>query len=253
MTKRCPQCGEDKELTIENFTVRKRDNQTGEILAFAGWCRLCSRRKSRERRAQRTPEQLEADRRYHREMYALNRRDAAALERRKARQQIYRKSQKGRETSRAAARKAYHKMKADPERHAAYLELKRIRYHLKRLETGADQRFRKMSAVNGHREHLDVAELAQVVELIEEVRRRVKVFGWQETARRTGVAERVLRRYAGDGVGQNRFIEFESVDRLAMAFGVPLETIVADFAPLQKHLRRTVTTRTTVDPAEVGL
>lgn len=234
--RRCPQCDETKPLDIEHFTPRKRCNETGEILEYSYWCRPCSRRKAAERRAKRTPEQIEADRRYHRSVYEMEQRNEETVRRRRERQRAYRSSPRGRAVANAWAREAYWRMKADPERHAAYLEDKRIKYHLKRLEANGDQRFRKSSAVNGYRGGADVVPIGRVAELVAELDRWIKALGSDEIAARTGVSDRVLRRYVN---GENDYIEFESIDRITLAFGIPLDTVVDldEFKPLQQWLR----------------
>lgn len=150
MSKRCPQCGEIKPLDIEHFTPRKRDNDTGEILDYAGWCKPCAAAKSRQRRAHRTPEQIEADRAYNRSVYEYERRLPDVFQLRREQQRRYRQSELGRATSRAWARAAYQRMKENPERHAAYLEAKRIQYHLQRLEVDRPVRWIRADAVNSY-------------------------------------------------------------------------------------------------------
>jgi hypothetical protein len=130
--KRCPQCGETKPLTSEHWSSRKVDLETGEIIKFAGWCRSCHSAKMRERRAALTEEQREARRAYTREQYRLDMKDPRKRAERNAKERKRREKPRRKESVREAQRRWYRKMKADPERYAAYLESVRIAYRLRR-------------------------------------------------------------------------------------------------------------------------
>lgn len=129
--KRCPQCGETKPLTSEHWSSRKLDPKTGEIVKFAGWCRQCHNAKQRERRARWNEEQREARRAYIRAQYALDMKDAERRERRNAKERERRRKPERKAKAKAAQRRWYEKLKADPERYAAYLEGTRISYRLR--------------------------------------------------------------------------------------------------------------------------
>jgi hypothetical protein len=135
--KRCPQCGETKPLTVEHWSSRKRDLETGEIIRFAGWCRTCHNAKQRARRASWTEEQHEERRAYMRAQYELNMRTPAEREKRNAKERAARMKPPRRESVKRAQRRWYENLKADPVRYAAYLETRRIEQGLRReLKTG---------------------------------------------------------------------------------------------------------------------
>jgi hypothetical protein len=135
--KRCPQCGETKPLTIEHWSSRKRDLETGEIIRFAGWCRPCQNAAQRARRASWTEEKHEERRAYMRAQYELNMRSPGQREKRNAKERAARMKPSRRESVKRAQRRWYEKLKADPVRYAAYLENRRIEQGLRReLKTG---------------------------------------------------------------------------------------------------------------------
>lgn len=146
--KTCPQCEETKPLTAEHWAPNRR-NLAGEVTHYSGWCRLCSARKARERRRKRTPEQIEADRAYHRAVYERRRHDPEV----RARQTAARRRwvRENRDKQRATWRRWYDGVMADPERHAAYLETIRIAYRLRRERQGHKVRIRQSTAANAWR------------------------------------------------------------------------------------------------------
>lgn len=148
--KRCPGCGETKPLTVEHFAPNRRDHETGEVLRYAGWCRPCANEKARQRRASRTPEQVEADRAYHKAVYEMRKDEPAVRERRERTKRAW--AQANPDKQRASWKRWYEGMKADPERHARYLESVRISYRLRReRQTGKMPAVRQATAVNAWR------------------------------------------------------------------------------------------------------
>jgi hypothetical protein len=57
--KRCTACRGWKELSLDNFTVRRRDRETGRIMEWQAECRRRKRERDRRRRANMTPAQRE--------------------------------------------------------------------------------------------------------------------------------------------------------------------------------------------------
>ena len=199
-TKRCPQCGEEKPLTNEHWSPRKRDIETGEILRWAGWCRICHSAKMRERRQNWTEEQKEQRRAYIREQYRLDMKDPAKRAARNAQERERRKKAGRRELVQAAQRRWYERLRADPERWADYLEGRRISYRLlQERKTGqleGQRRVRKgthkpwVAAGRGSaknveplaiwletvlkQDHRDLDELAQIFDVDERVLYRIR-------------------------------------------------------------------------------
>lgn len=132
----CARCKRTFPQTLEFFTSMRRDNETGKILRYHAWCRECHRNYERQRWASRSPEQIEANRRYAREAYEHRRdHDPEFHAKMRANRRAWRAANPEREAEQQ--KRWAERVKADPERHARYLEMRRIYYRLKReQETG---------------------------------------------------------------------------------------------------------------------
>lgn len=132
---------------MEFFGPERRDLETGEILKFNRWCRVCKAADQRDRHARRTPEQRERDREYNRAAYELRRLSPEQRELDRRRKVEWQR--RNPEKVAAASRRYRNRLMADPERYALRLENDRIAYRLGVLDGGREPALRP--AVNGYK------------------------------------------------------------------------------------------------------
>lgn len=115
----CRACGTEKPLTIEHFSPSRRDEQ-GRILQYHGLCKPCSVRQKQER--------IDKMRENNPYAYRLERKRLQATQRK------WRQSHPDRA---AKLNRSYkERLKGDPERHARFLETRRLEYHLRAERNG---------------------------------------------------------------------------------------------------------------------
>jgi len=232
-TRTCPRCERTLPQNLDHFTSMKRDPVTGKILRYHAWCRDCHRAYEKERWANRTPEQIEADQKTAREAYEHRRaHDPDFLEKQRRNRREWRRRNPDKE---AAMQKAWaERLRADTERHEAHLENRRIYARSRQLDRGVSPdelaARRLATAKRAWRQAKDVALAAAFVPHIEQA---IKATTIDQFSKRVKVPERTLRRYLS---GESRFIEFEVADRIALVLGLPLDDVAGEFKSIQAWL-----------------
>lgn len=133
--RRCSCCQCWKVQRIGNFSPRKRDVTTRRVLRWDAYCRQCRAARQRDY-YRRTPPEVTTER--NRRAWQAKKADARALEekRRQSRDAQRRKRSRDPEGEREVQRRYRERVRADPVRNAAFLETRRLAYHMRRDRNG---------------------------------------------------------------------------------------------------------------------
>ncbi len=192
------------EKSIGDFSVAKRIDE--KPVQWSYECKICATRRKREWREK---------------IFAENGKRAEEL---RAKKRIIQKRWRERnlEKSRAATRRYKEAVKADPERHVRFLEVRRIEYVLRREREG-HRVIKKLSSakmLSDDRERLPVRPLLSVIDEIIEQRKMFYTIG--EVCADLGIDDRELRRWR---TGECEQVDFNTAERALMAMGRDWEDV----------------------------